>query len=713
MSTVAEPEPSSGLPSTAPRVLTRNSIPELTEGLDASDVLECYTLVRDSPLHGIANSTIHIKKMALGLRFRPSASIGTHNKRPLELTLEYGPQRLGENIDHEAIPFIQVDGSASFVSWENVGKIYYTTKIDTLQYTSAYFMASMTGAVLNKILFEALDYTLKRRRYQPFSIYSAENGKELRSSSSTDFTHYMWNHLANLGVEIEPILKPPIYEARLWVNDITKVLPDPGVSQAAATFYQKLYQCLEAIATADYSAYQLTSVPSTLPSAAPSPFGGAPVNGPSDDGDDDSSSTLRQHVDDDDGGGNINKVPEGDSDRGSRILNDSIDDSSRRDRRDDDLVEGNEAAEDSMAPSSGSFPTSSPAPTDFASESGDTEEYDVDKANHAAEEAKQAAQEAQEAAKTEGDTKAADAAQAAANAAQKAADATSNAASQSARDSILSGDGSSMSLVVNTCFTNPKYEMIFIDENGTTMPPQAYLYLDGSQFYKLNMTAPYLEIARVENILPKPVDSGNLVGGGDMVDWTLACLVLGSVLLGFLIILQQAGRYIYCLPLYKCQKWLFEPRKENHDEDLEQRLPFTFGVDAIPLSMGGIMTNSSPVQKTRKNGRSSPEPLDFANHQLPQNGKTRIILRAGSRDGEEDLGEVEMNDLGTLNGPKAPRRKNSTGSHSSLDDLDPHDNVPVRLMRDPELVDMPHLKSRSKVAVPHGYNNRSSSSIGD
>ena len=271
-----------------------------------------------------------------------------------------------------------------------------------------------------------------------------------------------------------------------------------------------------------------------------------------------------------------------------------------------------------------------------------------------------------------------------------------------------------MSSIVNTCFTNPKYGLVSVDENGTTTPPQAYLYLDGSHIYKLNLTAPYLEIARVENILPKPFDDGNLIGEGDMVDWTLAFLVLGSILLGFLIILQQAGRYIYCLPLYKCQKWLFEPGKENHDEDLEQRIPFTFGVDAIPLSMGGIMTNSSPVQRSRKNGRSSPESSLYTTEQVPQNGKTRIILRAGSREGEEDLGEVEMNDLGKPdNSPHALRRMNSSGSHSSLDELEHDNNIPIRLMRDPDLVDMPHLKSRSKVAVPHGYQSRSNSSLGD
>ena len=102
------------VPSALPRVLTHSIIPTLTQGLDASDVIECYALVRSAPLHGIANSTIHIDKMALGMRYRPSGggAGSTHQqraeKKPVELTIEYGPQRFGPQLHHEAMPIIHV-----------------------------------------------------------------------------------------------------------------------------------------------------------------------------------------------------------------------------------------------------------------------------------------------------------------------------------------------------------------------------------------------------------------------------------------------------------------------------------------------------------------------------------------------------------------------------------------------------------------------------
>jgi hypothetical protein len=256
-------------PPAMPRVLLKKDIPALTQGLDASDILEVYALVRDAPLHGIANSTLHIQKMALGIRYRPS---GVRDlKEPMELTLEYGPQRMGPSFSHEAVPFVQVEDTSSYIGWDNIGRVYYTTKIVTQNYLSSYYMASMTGAVLDKILAQAVDYSERRRLYQPFAVYSSENKKELKSSSGADFTQFMWKHLAMLGVEIEPILPPPVYEARLWVSSWQKVVPEPAVAQAAATYYQKLYQCLESIATNDYGAYIPTALPTLSPAPTPGP----------------------------------------------------------------------------------------------------------------------------------------------------------------------------------------------------------------------------------------------------------------------------------------------------------------------------------------------------------------------------------------------------------------------------------------------------------
>ena len=78
------------------QILTRALLPQLAaiQQLDASDVLECYTLVRLAPLHQPQfNSTIMIQKMALGFVYRPTSaknhySNNNFKKQPLELTLE-------------------------------------------------------------------------------------------------------------------------------------------------------------------------------------------------------------------------------------------------------------------------------------------------------------------------------------------------------------------------------------------------------------------------------------------------------------------------------------------------------------------------------------------------------------------------------------------------------------------------------------------------
>ena len=96
------------------QILTRALLPQLAaiQQLDASDVLECYTLVRLAPLHQPQfNSTIMIQKMALGFVYRPTSaknhySNNNFKKQPLELTLEYGPQRTGSTLLEDAMPFV-------------------------------------------------------------------------------------------------------------------------------------------------------------------------------------------------------------------------------------------------------------------------------------------------------------------------------------------------------------------------------------------------------------------------------------------------------------------------------------------------------------------------------------------------------------------------------------------------------------------------------
>jgi len=738
-----------GIPPAMPKVLTRNVIPTLTYGLDASDVLECYALVRSAPLHGIANSTIHIQKMAIGFRYRPAgaAAIAAQHleKPPVEMTLEYGPQRFGPLLHHEAMPYIQVsEQESSFISWENVGRVFYTTKIVTETYLSSYYMASMTGAVLNKILLEAVEYSDKRRRYQPFALFSAENGREVRSSSSVDFSQYIWKQLANLGVEIHPILPPPIYEARLWVSSWEKVVPQPAIANEAASFYQKLYQCLEAIATNDYTAYR----PSAQPTISPQPSGmPTTIDG--------ENSTSMLLPDETNHKANANKSSsateaptlgttehanpddddQADDDSGrrknrARRLDGGTDDFATQedDSHTDDLVKDDDGAAGGQVAAAGSKnlannnktrdttqptipgatanPSPSPPPTthtptksapgNAAAPSG---QDGVEKAQQAAADAQQAADEAKNAAQTEGENKAANAAQAAATAAQAAADATSNAAAQAAMDGLLSGDGSTMTSIATSCLTNPQYDIASVDANGT-VTIRAFLYRDGSNYYKLNLTSPYFEIAKVNRALPKAVNLSDTGSGGELIDFVLAIVVMSLIFMMGVIILQQMG-YKFFNSLFRCQRWFFNPRKFDYEgntlDDSEDL--FNFGQDGIPISMGGRLSRVSPVvaQSPMYAGQDLSDTPELRIPELAQRSKEKRGSRARSPVGRE----LEMS---TMPSSRMRNMRSDNDSHGSLsdDELEVDATVPEGFYRDPDLVDMPYLKSTSKVAVPVG-----------
>jgi hypothetical protein len=745
--------------SSTPVVLTRTAIPSLTQGLDAGDVLEVYSLVRQAPLHGLANATLRVHKMALGFRFRPTdAAIVGRNKEPLELTLEYGPQRFGPLLLHEAMPFIQMDDDSAFVSWENVGKVYYTTEISSELYLSANYMASMKGAVLGRILQEAVNYAGQRRRYQPFSVYTAETRKELlRSSSSADFTEYMWRHLAELGVEVEPILVPPMYEARLWVAEVSKEIPDQRVAQRAATFYRKLYLCIESIAFGDYSAYMPTSSPSlsfsptALPTQTVSPSL-SPSSAPTKPANTTSPSaaprtqrpTLRSNETFVGGRGDVTLPPTAlktiGTNHGTGTQNQTVNGAADSDTQGSSEQEGgggnhgtkwryrtrhldekvslenttSAAPTDSISQVPSAAPTVHPLPS-----SG----QDVENAQKAAQEAQDKANEAKEAAHTEGDSKAADAAQAAASAAQKAADATSNAASQAAMASLLSGDGHTMSSIISTCFSNPLYDIASIDRNGT-FTSHAYLYRDGSLYYKLNMTSPFFDIVKVERTLPKATTFADYGSGGDFVDWTLAIFLLGTVVLGLLVILQQIGFHFF-EPLYKCQTWFFNPRQTRRTPDFNgsseergQEPVFMHGEEAIPLSMGGRLTSISPIrQQTLYNGAMNETSAKIGLPDLPGPNNRAISpalsFRGGNGSSGDSFGEIELQRF-VSNTPQRRDRSDSFDSAYSNESFSRDSPDPTsgafrkRFARNPDLVDLPHLKSKSKVAVPVGLNDSGS-----
>jgi hypothetical protein len=728
-------------PLETPRVLTRNLISSLTHGLDASDMLECYTLIRSAPLHGIANSTIKIQKQALGIRFRPKQDVAALNvKKPMELTLEFGPQRLGQDLNDEAMPIVQVEERSSYLTWENVGKVYFTRTIVKEKYVSSYYMASMTGAVLNKLLTDAVDYAERRRIYQPFAVYSQENGRELRSSSSSDFTWFIWTHLAGLGVEIEPILPPPVYEARLVVKSVTKVVPEATVTHKAATFYQKLYECLNAIATNDYGWLEDTSLePTSSPAVTVSPSTGVH-------GDGDRSRHRRSRFDE--------EVRLVDTEETEII---SMGKDQQLEQGDDEsLNDGNSTSTPTVGPTlrntftsppstSPTIQTRSPFPTEYESEEDtllqddETIENDLippepakdaEKAKQAADEAQKAADEAKSAAQTEGETKAADAAQAAADAAHAAADATSKAASKQAMDNLLSGDGALMSAIAATCFTDPRYAIGSIDINGV-VTAEAYLYRDSSFYYKLELVSPFVAVSRINRALPRAIDPTDFGEGGDSLDWFLALSIAASLLFLVLLICQQMGKN-YISSLARCQRWFFNPRKYDYEgetmNEIQSGPMFFFGASGIPPSMGGLRSSYSPVRPGESLDAVLADGVVFGldNEDIDESDQSNLHFQGST---EEDQLEIEMRSLSPKYNIYSPGRPASvirtcvnqpTSSDSFTVDEDPEvalENslpVPERFFRDPNEVEMPSLKSTSKIAMPVGPNgsivNRSHSS---
>ena len=280
-----------------------------------------------STTNNIPSGPILVRKSALAFRYRPrvaSVSHGSHssssitldNQSPwdeieqqkyFELTLEFGPQRTGVTKTSESVPLVHadmVDGTiGKYVSWENEGRVYHSTRI-SLEWTEAYYMASITGVVLEKIIQRAVDFTYKRPRYQPFEVVSIPSQNLLlRSSGSDDFVWEMFRDLAELYVDIDPLLVPPRSRVQFYVadpeeeedddvqrvdesNESNNVLnnnkdtistsrrkqPNPNVKKVreasqAAAFYEKFFNCAHAIKSGDYSLY--LPPPTVAPTAMP------------------------------------------------------------------------------------------------------------------------------------------------------------------------------------------------------------------------------------------------------------------------------------------------------------------------------------------------------------------------------------------------------------------------------------------------------------
>lgn len=150
----------------------------------------------------------------------------------------------------------------------------------------------------------------------------------------------------------------------------------------------------------------------------------------------------------------------------------------------------------------------------------------------AKEQAKNAENAAEEAVVSAQDEQAKEKAEIALEAAKKASQATSEAAAAILSDNLLSGDGDLMTNALQNCFTDPVYGIV-----GESSLTNAYLYVDGSHYYRLNLTAPYLRVQSSVNTLPKPVMSPD--GKSDVVDYGLAFLIIGGFCFGLVVMLHH------------------------------------------------------------------------------------------------------------------------------------------------------------------------------
>ena len=772
------------------------------QGSDPDDNIDTTgsTSTTTSSSSSIPTGPILIRKAALAFRYRPKVAHVTPNdaatttttnpEKYFELTLEYGPQRAGASKTSESMPMVHIDmeimsnyydggddGSSSinssnsnnnigkYVSWDNQGSIYYSTHISN-DWSGAYYMSSITGVVLEKILEKVIEYPNKRPRYQPFEVVSLpSNNIILKSSGSDDFVWDMFRDMADLYVDIDPILVPPRGKVQFYVADpeeeeidekdnigggekTTKKqrhLPNPNVkrvkgvieSSKAAAFYENFFNCASAKKTGDYSMYLPPLVTTSL---APSP-----VPPMIDDNVEDSSvpttNTTAAAVAASNGSNKVDSVDDGGS---RRKLDEEVKVPSNSTNI-DQLVDENKDVLKGVENSSKSSPNKSedvvkPAKVVAGGEADDTiiaegeeeismspqldhnddddnyekeieitdpdaaeltdpdedhvaSEDDGDAAKVAEKAAIEAAEKAEAAAavaatNSSSPEDSAKAASEAAIAAKKAADATVAARAKSSAEGLLSGDGSLMTSILSSCFSDPKYGIrkmhandgaidLIGSEQSTQIPSTyAYVYLDGDVFIRLNLTAPYWGTSSVLQTVPPP--HAKVDGRGDVVDWAIFLLLMVATVFGFVVIVHQLGVVIDKRLQFR---HVFHPLADDDSEEMERLekgggLPHSIGIDAIPVSLGGRLSHFDGDK----------------GHGPPTSYKDRL---SDSSIGDERNGLLDIE--------LATREKTVTVNSPKLASPNASDLPTSLRLKEvaPDLVERPSLKSMSKVALPH------------
>jgi hypothetical protein len=287
---------------------------------------------------------------------------------------------------------------------------------------------------------------------------------------------------------------------------------------------------------------------------------------------------------------------------------------------------------------------------------------------------------------------------------------------------------------VSLCFSDPLYGIAnkFMNTTTDTHPVEGsstasvpvsttvYLYWDGTFYYRMNLTAPFVTVSSYARQMPKPPISK--IGREDVVDWSVIFVLAFLSAIGFILLLQHVmGRNLKVIrALYRWQLWYFQPTRFDWDEMMSDseaadnlREEYSFGEDAIPLSMGGRKVGNT-VASVFKSGSS---------HSINQRGVDWFEVNHYDSDDDRNIDdgsaliEMEMVDRSYhrttsdnhQNGNSVDRTfEKGISFHSDVSfhddtavtDLNTDGNNVVRLLRDPNLVDLPDLTSSSKVAIP-------------
>jgi hypothetical protein len=231
-----------------------------------------------------------------------------------------------------------------------------------------------------------------------------------------------------------------------------------------------------------------------------------------------------------------------------------------------------------------------------------------------------------------------------------------------------------------------------------------YLFLDGAQYLRINVTQPFLAIVPTSKALAqvKPIP----VAKWDIIDWIMVLMIIFGFFYGIVAILDHLGlvdmqtvcvRWKKAKVAYANANYSFHDGIEmvnDDDEDLDDGEPGRF----IPSSMGG-WTKYSPRHPTRllfhSKQRSTPTKLQ------------KFPLLKGSSRMEEDNDE-EYDPYHDDNGPDEGRGK--------MNRYDGKRNLTSRSLsmhgaKDPDSVDIPDLSFSSPIALPASANIPSSTTV--